>query len=305
MTSLSPEDPNPGNNTATANVVVPNSADLRLLKTQSTDTPVAGVPDDLTYTLTVTNDGPGSASDVLLSDAIPAEFTPTVVNATGALTCNTPGAGGQLVCTVGSLAPSQTETVTVTGTVIGSAQAVLVRNVGRVTSTTLDPDPTNNDDTTLAVGAPAADLGVTKEWGSESGAFTQITTAPANSNVRVRLSVTNHGPSAATGVVLSDVLPANISYVSDDGGCGAVGQTVTCPVGALAVDAQFVVLVTVNIGVGAAGTIVSNTASVGGAEADPIGSNDSATDADRRRHGGRHGADQVRVGGRGRRSATT
>jgi uncharacterized repeat protein (TIGR01451 family) len=68
VTSTSPEDPNPANNLATATTQV-TSADLSVSKTASSDPAVPGT--DLTYTLTVSNAGPTSASVVVVTDTLP------------------------------------------------------------------------------------------------------------------------------------------------------------------------------------------------------------------------------------------
>ena len=69
-------DPAPGNNTASASVVVPATADVRLTKTPSTTTPTPGLPNGLTYTIVATNAGPSAATGVVISDGVPADFTP-------------------------------------------------------------------------------------------------------------------------------------------------------------------------------------------------------------------------------------
>ena len=62
-------DPNPGNNTASA-TVTPQQADLALTKTVSNPTPNVG--DSVTFTVTLTNNGPNTATEVQVSDLLPA-----------------------------------------------------------------------------------------------------------------------------------------------------------------------------------------------------------------------------------------
>lgn len=78
----------------------------------------------------------------------------------------------------------------------------------------------------LLEGATSADLAVAKSVSTASPALGQ--------NVTFTITVTNAGPAAATGVVVSDYLPAGITYVSDDGGGAYVPGTGLWTVGALA-----------------------------------------------------------------------
>jgi uncharacterized repeat protein (TIGR01451 family) len=64
--------------------------------------------------------------------------------------------------------------------------------------------------------------------------------AAVGSNVAYQITVTNHGPSAAAGVVISNALPETLSFVSAASGSGActnAGGTVTCAFGNLAAGA--------------------------------------------------------------------
>ncbi len=93
------------------------------------------------------------------------------------------------------------------------------------------------------------------------------------------LSVTNNGPTNATGVIATDTLPAGLSYVSavsSQGGCSQAAGVVTCNIGALAAGAGAVVTITVNAT--ATGQVFNNaSATANEIENDP--SNNSASEA--------------------------
>jgi uncharacterized repeat protein (TIGR01451 family) len=93
-------------------------------------------------------------------------------------------------------------------------------------------------------------------------------------NTSFWLFVRNFGPSAATGVTLTDVLPAGVTLVStmpDQGSCTAT-TPVTCSLGSLAVNQRVRVLITVKAT--AAGSLL-NQVSVKANEPDSSMSNNS------------------------------
>ena len=63
-------DPDGSNDSATEGTSVQTEADLSITKTDSADPVLAGT--DLTYTLSVTNAGPSDATNVVVSDPVPA-----------------------------------------------------------------------------------------------------------------------------------------------------------------------------------------------------------------------------------------
>jgi uncharacterized repeat protein (TIGR01451 family) len=77
----------------------PAPADLSLSKTDTPDPISAGSL--LTYTITVTNNGPGDAADVTLTDTVPTGTVYITSSAPGGWSCTTPGVGGTgtLTCT--------------------------------------------------------------------------------------------------------------------------------------------------------------------------------------------------------------
>ncbi|MGH9802450.1 MAG: carboxypeptidase regulatory-like domain-containing protein, partial [Blastocatellia bacterium] len=96
-------------------------------------------------------------------------------------------------------------------------------------------------------------------------------------NFNFTLTTTNNGPSPATGVVVTDQLPAGISFVSattSQGSCSNNAGTVTCNLGNLAVRASATITLTVSPA--AAGSI-TNTASVKANEPDSNTANNQAS----------------------------
>jgi uncharacterized repeat protein (TIGR01451 family) len=87
-------------------------------------------------------------------------------------------------------------------------------------------------------------------------------------------TVTNTGPDSSSGGTVTDALPANVSYVSDDDGCTVAANVLTCPTGPLASGASQVIHVVVTAT--AAGVAV-NTACVKGNDIDDNPANDCAT----------------------------
>ncbi|MEM7077187.1 MAG: hypothetical protein AAF513_01040 [Pseudomonadota bacterium] len=121
---------------------------------------------------------------------------------------------------------------------------------------------------------PAADVGVTKAAG---GTFV------AGQNGTFGLIVSNAGPAAATGIVLSDTLDGQFTYAGFNSadanwGCTAIGQVVTCTYGGSIASGVTLpaVDITVSIDPLASGTI-NNTANVTSTTFDFNSGNDSDT----------------------------
>jgi uncharacterized repeat protein (TIGR01451 family) len=90
-----------------------------------------------------------------------------------------------------------------------------------------------------------------------------------------RITATNNGPAIATNVIITDVLPPGVTFVSataTQGNCNGTG-TVTCNLGSLAVGGN--AIVTIVVTPSSAGQI-TNSATVSGTEADPDSTNNSA-----------------------------
>src|SRR6266498_2353534 len=120
-------------------------ADLSVTKSDSPDPVTAG--DNLTYTVTVMNNGPDPATSVIVTDNLPAETTFVSCSSTGGGVCG--GSGNNRTVTFASLALGESETITfVTNVNCSVADGTVISNTATVSAFTPDPDPTNNSATT-------------------------------------------------------------------------------------------------------------------------------------------------------------
>ncbi|MBL1175139.1 MAG: DUF11 domain-containing protein [Pantanalinema sp. GBBB05] len=134
------------------NIVANTTADLRLTKT--VDRPNARIGETLTFTITLTNDGPGTATNVVVSERLAEGLTFGSAIASQGTYDQTTG-----VWTVGSVTSGTNATLQITATLTSNA----VTNVAQITgSDQPDPDstPNNNqpdedDQSRVVLGAPS------------------------------------------------------------------------------------------------------------------------------------------------------
>jgi len=99
----------------------------------------------------------------------------------------------------------------------------------------------------------------------------------ATSNLLYTITVANLGPTPAAGVVVTDVLPASLVFVSaqsSQGACSQAGGVVNCDLGPLTNFGSATVTITATTT--AAGR-VTNAANVSAASTDPVAGNNSTT----------------------------
>src|SRR5262249_9004639 len=149
------------------------------------------------------NAGPSDAGAVSVDDPTPAGLT-FLSNAGDCVTA--------FPCDLGTVPAAASRSITATYTVpAGYAGANPIANTAPASSTTPDPDAGNNTQSaSVSVGAPSADLAVTK-----SG---PATVTPGGMAVYT-ITVTNNGPSDADAVSVADPTPAGLTFVSNSGAC--------------------------------------------------------------------------------------
>jgi uncharacterized repeat protein (TIGR01451 family) len=263
--SSTTNDPAPGNNTSSVTTGVGASADLALVKTGPATVVAGGA---VTYILTATNAGPSDAVAVSVTDTLPAGVT--FVSATGTgWTCTNVG-NVSVTCTVATLATGAVAPA-ITVVVTAPAQAGSLSNTASVSSTTADPNPANNTSSVATTVTASADLALVK---------TGPAAVTAAGSVTYQLVVTNHGPSDAAGVSVTDTLPAGVTFVSATGTgwtCTNAGNvSVTCTVAALATGAVAPTITVVVTAPDQGGSLV-NSASVTATTADPNPADNTST----------------------------
>ena len=97
----------------------------------------------------------------------------------------------------------------------------------------------------------------------------------AHDDLTYTITVTNHGPSSATGVTVTDALPAQVTFVSASAGC-VWTTAITCAIGTLANGATATVAILV---LPDSGGPITNTASVAGNETDPETTNNTVQES--------------------------
>jgi uncharacterized repeat protein (TIGR01451 family) len=268
------------NNTATVTIGVASGAQADLSATNSASPNPVNAGQNITYTQTVTNNGPGPANAPVLTETLPANTTAVSLSSSSGWSC-VPLAS--LTCTApAAMAAGTTANFTFVVTVNNNvASGSTITQTASVTSTTSDPNPNNNHASATVQVADSADFSVTN---SASPVPVQ-----AGNNITYTQVVTNAGPSTAASVSFTENTPPNTTFfqltpVPGGWSCtlptaGTAG-TITCTNPSFAPgSASFPVVVTVNAGT-AAGTAINDTATVSSSTTDPNLANNTATAAD-------------------------
>ena len=262
------------NNTSTVTTTVIAVVDLSIGKTDGSASVAPGQA--ITYTIVATNAGPSPADGVTVTDTLPAAITSATWTcaAMAGSACDSASGTGNISTTLG-LAAGGVVTFTVPVTISPSASGTLANTAtvappGNATETNPADNAATDTDTLVA----SADLAIAKTHASDF---------VVGSDGTYTLTVTNNGPSNAAGPVLvTDTLPAGLSYVSGTGTgwtCGAVGQQVSCSHASALAPAESTQIVVVATAALAAYPSVVNAVAVSSTTADPNGTNNTATDS--------------------------
>ena len=271
-------DTNTANNSATVTTGIGASgtADLSVSNSGTPSSIAAG--GTITYSQTVTNNGPGSATTPKLTETLPANVT--VVSLTGpggTWTCTNTSPyqctdSASMAATGATSSASFTLIVTVNSTV--AAGTPLTETAG-VSSSTSDPNSGNNNASVTTYVSNSADLSVTNALPGTS------IPAQDSSVLTYTQVVKNAGPSTATGVQVVETLPTDTTattLTTTATGWTCTLATLTCSDPTLAPNATATITFSATVSATApAGTSINQTATVSSSTADPNNANNSAT----------------------------
>ena len=236
-------------------------ADLGVVKDVSSGSANRG--DTITYTLTLSSNGPGDANNVQVTDALPAGTT--FVSSTPSQGLYDDAAG---IWYVGTVLNGGSATLDIEVTIDQAALNPLTNTATITNSSQPDGNAANNSDDAVTNLPPAADLQIVKTDSQDP--------ATINGSLGYMLDITNNGPDDALNVVVTDTLPGTVTYQSatpSQGSCSESGGTVTCNLGTIANGgtAEVNILVTAPPTPGT----ITNTASVTSDSDDPDPSNNT------------------------------
>lgn len=222
------------------------------------------VTSNITYTMNVTNLGPDTATSVALVQNLPESVTFVSANTSQGIISQS---SNLVSCDLGTLVVGQVATVTV---VVTTTQPGTIYSSASVGSQQVELNPADNSATVaVQVKQPEADLSITLSANPSPVMLDGLLTYTS--------VIANKGPSVATNVVMTNVLPLNVSLASISTSQGTIVSSSNLVLGSLG---------TLNVGSNAIVTIqvhplvlgqITDTASVSSSVLDTVPGNNTAT----------------------------
>ncbi|AWI24735.1 choice-of-anchor L domain-containing protein [Flavobacterium pallidum] len=265
VTTTATTDTASANNTATDTDTPVNTADVVMVNTDNQDVYTPG--GQAFYTVTVTNNGPSTATGINVVFPLPAGITS--MNWTS--TSNS--GSGAINTTIPTLAVGQTVTYSVTVDIPGAFTGNLVAQPSIASTTSVDPVTSCARCTDIDTnGTPQADVIITN---TDNQGFYVL-----NSTRVYTMTVTNNGPQTAMQVHIENPLPSGIATMTwtannSTSGNGAIDLIIP----SLANGASIIYTVTVTVPANFSGSLI-NTATVSTTPVDSSLANNTATDTD-------------------------
>ncbi len=230
--------------------------DLQVSQTRSIDNLIAGVP--FSYTLTIVNNGPQDAWNVVMTDTLPA-WVSFLTTAEQQSPCDI--SQDMARCELGDIPAGQGISLSLPVFPAAHLNGVISNQVA-VQARQADPAPDNNLIASQDQIVRHADLAI-----SQSSVPASLL---AGDPLTYTLTIVNAGPSVATGVHVQDELPDGVEFLSAtplQGVCTQADSVVTCDLDILNVGASSEVVIR-----GIAGPVnetAANVATVSGESYDP------------------------------------
>ncbi|WP_176720266.1 DUF11 domain-containing protein, partial [Methanobacterium sp. A39] len=249
-------DPEPGNDQSNATVTINPASDLAITKT--VDKTTANYLDKIRYTITVTNNGPNASNNINVSDYLPAGLQWISDDSNGKYNHN---AG---IWTIDTLSNGASITLNIIAQIVKSN--TVITNIATVNNNTYDQNTTNNQDQTTTTVSAASDLNITKTVDNTNPNYLD--------KVTFTITAHNNGPDTAAGVLVTDKLPAGLTWISDDSNGAYNPTTGTWTIGNLANGASVILKIIAQIT--ASNTQITNIASINGTNYDQNSTNNQS-----------------------------
>lgn len=202
-------DSNSANNTASDTDTIALTADLAITKTDGKTVVAPGT--NITYTITVTNNGPSTVTSMTVVDTLPPVFQGPLFTPAQGIYNETTGLWTGL-----NLGPGQSVTLTLNGTVDPSASGAVVNTV------TVSP-PSGVTDPNLANNT-ATDTNYTGAVVTLTKSVDKATAAPGE-ELTYAVHYKNTGGSEAKSLIIIDEVNINATYVAGSLRLGSAGST--------------------------------------------------------------------------------
>ena len=192
-------DQNSTNNQDQTTTTVSSASDLNISKTVNNTHPK--YHENVTFTITAHNNGPDTATGVIILDKLPAGLTWVSDDSEGIYN---PTTG---IWTIGTLANGESAVLKIIARITTSNTQIT--NIASINGTNYDQNSTNSESNSTVTVDPASDLGITKTVNNTHPNYLQ--------NVTFTINVHNYGPDDATGVIVTDKLPTGLKFISSNG----------------------------------------------------------------------------------------
>jgi uncharacterized repeat protein (TIGR01451 family) len=219
---------------------------------KTADVTTADPDDEITYTITYENVGTGVATNVKITDTIPAdvEFVSSTPNYTSV-------SGNTYTWDIGTLNPGDSGTITIVVKVkVGTPDETLLRNGATLDYSDANENPYDQmtDHVDVAVTAPVMEFSKTAD----------VTTADPDDPIVYTITYENVGTGDASNVKITDTIPADVAFVSSTPAYSSVsGNTYTWDIGTVAAGTGGTITINVKVKVGTPDeTLLENVATL-------------------------------------------
>ncbi|MGB0929948.1 MAG: T9SS type A sorting domain-containing protein [Chitinophagales bacterium] len=192
-----------------ATTLAPAPIDLELSVAASTL--IADVGDDVTLTLTLENNGPSDAANIIVQDILPSGFSLNSSNATHGTYSNDWLVGTLLVGEIATLTLEVTvDVITTSLTYFAEVQTASPNDVDSTPGNNPNQTPNEDDEASVTIAPTVAPTDIDLELSITAN----VSEFNLYQNVTYTIEVSNNGPATATGIEVANALPSGMAFTS-------------------------------------------------------------------------------------------